>query len=533
MGQRDPIADRALASGERPVYLVTLTLRDGRTVRAATRAISVAATLGGPYHYHPTLSGIDEFVEELDVFALDGIGALTQAKVEIVTTDDLAGLQADWHHVAIASAEVAVIWSGQTWEQRVVLLGGGVVQSLEIGAVGEPTGFVIETVAPTASETIGDDDRDISDEWSWSSGRISINTTEITDLTGSKFVHVFGDPESVPAYKIGGMFGNNRIIICGHRLPNTGTVRVYEDGVELASSPYTPVNDTGTTGAYAYIDDAGGAREFEGDRGAFTVSFDRGGIARADDARQPAIGAGAIARRLLRDSGVRVDWRACRRALAMMNEWRLGLYLDTEASALDVLRTYVLAYLPVVEMQSADGLYLAYVSPHSDPSSGDLVVGQNLVGRIGGLAFSDFDAIRNSFTISYKREEFAQSYTESLTVDATTSALCSLSRHLLRDDPRGDTGVREDDAIECPSVWDASTARRVLLARASRLALPRRVVTYQAAPDAYTIDVGGVYRLTDPELGIANVRGVVTSINRSLSPFDVTLELLDRTPVSR
>jgi hypothetical protein len=530
MGYRTTAADDAIRGGARPVFLLTLSMPDGSRLRLANRAVTVRTTANqdGPYQYQPLLTGIDEFGEELDVFGLEGIGALTQAAVSIATTVDLAAQQGDWFNVAAATAELALWWDGMKWNDRQVILEGGVVQGIEFGQVGEETTFTLETSPPVSSESIGDDDRDLGDEWP--PGILDSTGAEMSDLTGRKHIYVFGTPESVPAYKVGAVAGDDTLVLCGHRLPNLSPVTVYEDGASGAA--YAPVNVSNSTGDYASVSSAL-AGVFEAMAGAYTWKAANGGIARADDASRPCTNAGHVLRRLLRDSGLRIDYRRCARTFARLAEWRIGFYTDSEVPAIDLIRDKLAAYLPIVEMQGGEGLYFAYVDPHNQPIDGDLVLGQNLVGRIGGMTISDLDAIRNSFTINYAREEFSDTYTAALTVDDTSSVLCMLSRQMLRREALGDTGIRADDPLDCPITWDAATARRILLARASRLALPRRMLTYYVAADAYWLDVGGVYRLTDPEMGISQQRGVITGINRSLAPYEMTIEMLDRSPTGR
>jgi hypothetical protein len=69
--------------------------------------------------------------------------------------------------------------------------------------------------------------------------------------------------------------------------------------------------------------------------------------------------------------------------------------------------------------------------------------------------------------------------------------------------------------------------------KASRLALPRRALTYMAAPDAYWLRAGMVGFLTDAGYSVTRHRAVITSVNRSMFPFEVTFKLIDRTPTAR
>jgi hypothetical protein len=133
--------------------------------------------------------------------------------------------------------------------------------------------------------------------------------------------------------------------------------------------------------------------------------------------------------------------------------------------------------------------------------------------------------VRNSFVLNFGHEVFADELLSTVRLDESNSPICMLSQQLY--------GVRAEDPIDCDDAWDAATGLRVLGARASRLALPRRVLTYLAAPDAYWLRAGMVGFLTDAGYSVTRHRAVITSVNRSMFPFEVTFKLIDRTPFSR
>ncbi|MDP2308000.1 MAG: hypothetical protein Q8P18_18390 [Pseudomonadota bacterium] len=477
----------------------------------------------GPYQYDPFLVGLTEFEQELDVFSLDGVGALTQARVEITTPGtDLANLQGDWYAVTAATVELALLWEGQTWEDRLVVLDGGTVAGAEFGLEGQATTISVEATPPVTSAAVGDDERDVGVDWPaplLDTGGVD----EMTDLAGAKYVHVYGDPQSVPAYKVGNVGGQNRLILAGHHLARSGAsypVTVYEDGASIGA--FTVTNASINGGDYAYVESA---TDFLSADGAYTWSATYGGVAAADGADRPALNAEGLARKLLSESGLRVDWRQSEPCLAKLRDWRMGFYVDQEAAAVDVLRDRVLAQLPVVEMSSGAGIWLAYCDPHVAPIEATLTLGQELVGRVGPMEISDLEAIRNSFTINYAPEVFSGELLSTAKLGESNSALCYWSQQLY--------GVRVDEPLDCDAISDGATAMRVLTARANRLALPRRILRYEVAPDAYWLEAGMAVSLTDAPYGIDRHRGVITSINRSMYPFEARIELVDRTPFAR
>ena len=508
---RSAWADAAIEAGEAPIVLVTIALPSGRRLRVASEACSIATRTSedGPYAYQPLLLSIDEFTEELDPFALGGVGSFAQARIEVATDVDVAALQAAWQHLSAARVEVAYWWRGQPWHERHILLDSATVQGLEFGGAGEPLALVLEAAPPVTSAAVGDASRDLGADFP---GSIDTALDAMTDLSGSEYQIVYGDPESVPGYKIGAVAGSNRLVLAGDLWPDLGAITVFEDGASVGS--FTPLVATD----YTYVTSL---TEFLAASGAYTYRATRGGSASATDNARPALGAGAVLRRLLTDSGLRIDWVRCERALQLLMSWRIGLFLDRQAPAIDVVREQLVPWLPIVEMAGGAGLWYAYADPHLAPIEAELTLGQGLVGRVGRVSMSDRDLVRNSFSLRYTREEFSGEYTATVALDSANDPLCYLSEQLY--------GTLADEVLDCPISWDATTGLRILHARAARLALPRRRVTYVLSRDLYWLAGGAVCALTDPVLSLASARAVAVAVSRG-AQVSATFELVDRTP---
>jgi hypothetical protein len=527
--ERNASAEAALLAGTPPTWLFTLTLRDGRVIRAATAPISVPTydAADGPYQYADTLAGVSDFDDELDPFSLDGRGQFTQARVVVTTTDDLAALASDFYAPFAGRAELALVWPGQAWEDRVVMLSAGIMQSVELGYTGEASTFSIES-SVTAGQTIGDDARDVGVDFP--SPLYDIVPEELSDLSGAKYQIIIGICDNVPGYKIGtDGAGNNRLLIAGHKFADTGAVSVYEDGVSLGLFAVTNATTTGGE-PIAYL---ASATRFGAADGAYTFKSRLGGIAAADDANAPALYADGVLRYLLTATGLPVDWQACGPALRHLSGWKIGVWLDQEAGALDVIRDRLVPYLPIVEMHSGSGLWYAYSDPLFIVPEAELVAGVNLIGRVGRMESSDIAEVRNKFTINFDYDAFADTYAQTLTLDASNSTLCMVSRDALANIPAGDDGVRADDPIDSKETNDSATAMLILQARARRLAIPRRILTYLASPDLYTLPAGAGVWLTDDAWGLDRARGVIVKRRAGRQEFLVTIALIGGTAISR
>jgi len=504
-----------------PVWLLTLEMPDGEILRFSSEPISVdtsSTLLNGPYQYTPMLSGVSDYTEELDLFSLDGVGALTQIKVDIAWNESIAQWQADWRHVTALTAELAQIWRGQAWEDRIILLYAGQVQGLEFGVAGQTTQITLESTPPSSSAGVGDDTRDMGDDWDSVTDRTGAS---MSDLTGRKYQWVFGDPESVPGYKVGGpLAGANKLVLAGHHFPDTSTITVYEDGRSIGT--FTPQNATISSGDYCYVESG---TDFDAADGAYTYKAAHGGIVGASDINTPALNAGEILKKLLTMSGLTVDWALMQPTIQALQPWRIGFYLDKQSDALKIIEDKIVPYVPIIRMQSGTGVWYAYIDPWRAPVEGTLVEGQALLGRVGRMYISDMDAIYNSFTINYAPEEYSEELTETAYIDDTNNALCYLSKQLYGDRPY--------DVIDANVVWSQRAAEQILLNMVSRYALPRRRIQYQLAPDWYWIRAGMVFYLQADTQGIENKqRAAVLEINRSMNPYIITLDMIDRTSIS-
>ena len=511
-------ADTAVQAGELPTWVLELTAPDGRRFLFSTAAISLPSRSSlqpTPLQPIPLLSGVDEFVEELDLYTLDGVGSLTQVRLALAWHESIAALQGDWMHFSASTAELSLIWGGQDWEDRFVLLASGTLQGIQFGVAGEATRIVVEATPPRLSATVGDDTQDLGTDFP--APLLDDLGGTMSDLTGRKYQRVYGDPDSVPGYKVGVFTGKNRLVLAGHHFADLSAVSIYEDGALFGTM--VPVNHAN---GYCYVEHA---TQFRSTQGAYTYSATAGGIAADDGMDRAALGADGVLRKLLAESDLVVDAERMEVTYQLLCEWRIGFWLDKEATAISTIRDKIAGTVPIIEMNSGQGIWYAYSNPWSAPIEAELIVGQNLLGRVGQMGVSDLEAIENQLTMNHSFEVFSTTYLGTETRDPDTSTLCYLSDQLY--------GVRATDPVDSKSIHDAATAQRCLNHRLNRNALPRRQVVYQAARDVYWLRAGMVVAITDDDLGITRQRAAIRSVSRAHNPFHVAVDLVDRTPVSR
>lgn len=514
---RDTYAEAVIQAGGLPTWVLELSSPDGRRFLFSTAAIAITSrsTLEAtPRQAIPMLSGIEEFVEELDLFTLDGVGALTQVRLALAWHESLAALQSDWMHFSASTAELSLLWDGQDWEDRFVLLASGTLQGIQFGVAGEATSIVVEATPPRLSATVGDDTQDLGTDFA---GGLDDQGDPMSDLTGRKYQRIYGASLSVPGYKVGAFALKNRLVLAGHPFVDLTAVEVFEDGESVGT--LVPINhDNG----YCYVEHA---TRFRSTSGAYTYSPTSGGIAASDGMDRPALGADGVLRKLLSESDLVVDWERMEPTFQLLREWRIGFYLDKEATAISVIRDKIVGTVPIVEMNSGRGIWFAFSAPWSAPIEAELILGQGLLGRVGQMGISDLEAIENEITISHTFEAFSTAYTGTETRGPDDSTLCYLSQQLY--------GVRAAEPVESKSIHDATTAQRWANHRINSNGLPRRQVAYLASRDLYWLRAGMVVAVTDSELGIDRHRAVLRAVSRAQDPFQLSLDLIDRTPVSR
>lgn len=503
------------------VWLLTVSLPDGTVIRAATRPTTLTSASGQVYAFDAILTSDPVYGEEVDLFSLDSSASFQQAQVSVLTSEDLAVKAADWRAVASGKGELAIMMGDTTgYEQRRILLADGRIQNLQMGKVGELTVLVLEGLGSVAGANVGGDTIDMGDVWA--DPLTDTVAGAISSLVGRKRVFVYGDAKRVPAYKVGAVSGSDRLVLCGHLLPDLGSISVYEDdGGPVVANPFT---DSNTGGSYSYVSSG---TVYRAANGGYTWDATRGGTRAYNDFSKPALRASGVLARLLQDSGEKVDWDAMQPTLKRLDRFQCGFWVDEEVGALDLIRQRLAPVFPIVEVMGSEGLYFAYSDPHVREPECTLTEGQEL-HRVGPMTFSDADATYTSFSLLYDYNMQSGAYDGSATIDHTNDALCLLAYQL------GGNKVRAEKPLKTTAVHDSGTAYGLLRARASRLALQRRQLTFYAVPDVLPLlRAGMVFLLNTDTWGISDHKAVIRSIQYGEAAATVAVDLIDRTPNSR
>ena len=514
---RTSYADSAAMLGEPPVVICTL-YTPGFTVRAATRPIQIQDSDGdGPYLYDARLTSVDAIDREVDLFALERAEIRSMRVTLYISEDyDARTLEAKFYHLAASRCEVALIWEGESWNRRDVVIGRGTVSGVSMNG-GEVT-LTTEALPPATGNVIGDPTRDMKTTGGYP-------TLGYTKLQGRQYPTIIGRCYRLPGFKMGSLSATSRgLLLAGHKFVSTTTVDTYQDDdAPTAYVPYVALVVTNGTDAagdpicYIAGGNSGANFDFQDTQGAFTFDATYGGVQSASGSQVAAVGAPEVIGYLLANSGERVDFDKMLRTYALLGGLEIGIYVDKATDALKILRDRVLTVLPLVEEQGAGGMWLRYVDIVTQVPEIDLVEGVQLIGAIGGMEqVSDPDDLYNSFTVNYAYDHATGRFGSSVTFDRTNHPMCALSAQLF--------GVRAAPDVNVDITWDAATASFIAASRANRLAMPRYATSWDLDPTLYWLQEGTIVSVTSATYGWSRRKAVVRKIRSSANPIRVVLE---------
>lgn len=507
-----PNQREALAAGRGPVVVCLLRLPGGTVYAFGTEAATITqrGIDTSPIQVSPGLV-IDTMESTIDPFGLTGETALTQAQVSVVLPSSLAADQGDWRYIGAATAEIARVWPGDAWQDRESMLAGTALSGLTLGVAGEPSTFTVEAAPTKTAAVIGDAGRTIGADFP---APVDDAGNDLTSLEGVQYPAVHGAPYRSQGFKIGevGGDGYDRVVIAGHDFADLSSVEAFDDGASIGT--FAVLNTTATSGPYAYIRSAANG-VLDSTVGAITIAPRYGGVA-GRNGTSAALTFGDLLELWLARSGVAVNWPRMLPTLERLRSWSGGVYLDTETDTLAAIRDHLVTAAPLIEMQSADGMWFYLAELDTPQLRGTLTEGQELIGRVGGVGLTEIEDVQNAVTVRYALDEFSGEFTGGETVDADTDAAAYVSQQLY--------GTRAADVIEADAVADATTARRVGRSLIHRRAYRRRVTTWLVS-DWADVQVGECYRVVTPSLGIDRA-AVVTTIAGVVARV-VTFTVLD------
>lgn len=362
--------------GARPAFLLDLEFA-GRTWHIATDSVGLDSG-DGPILYSAGLDlrSVSESFDRLDT---QPSGQSATLSAELPEGASVLDLLARGHRLARCRASVAMIYvdsrgrpvalpdgSAQTWERRLVLLSGRVMEP-QVGLLDKSARWFGCSVRENLWEDRG---RIIPAVW-----RINETTwpTASSANIGKVYPLVFGSPgrlgagldtlKGSPAYAVETAAGSaNVLLLAGHSVGASEVTVSDADGSQDVFTVYHGADALGNVCALVNVTAAVGTFDRTGDE--FWVAWgpsavSNGGPALVDTARaQTVTGLGSLLTYLLTRSTIPVDYGRCEVARRQLDRVEVGGYLnDPDAKPWDYIADELLPLAPMSVRRGPGGVY--------------------------------------------------------------------------------------------------------------------------------------------------------------------------------
>lgn len=386
-----------------PLYLLTVTLPGEREVwRYASAAVTVTTTSDptvASYDYRGGLT-VDPAEEVLDI--AEPVQSARSVPVAVAwSTDLLKRLQVG--SFARASAELAVIADGDTWEERRVIVSG---------ILSEPVEDQVGVVAASVVEDIGEDGGLFPDE---DAAVVKGHTWTYPDegSIGAVYPLVFGEPGvyvdldgveqtcgATPMPQVYQQAGNDLLMVAGRPVEATA-ITAYDGATTTTPSVSTTTDDLGRKVAVATFTSPPGATSGT----VYWAAWDSGGGVHGLGS------AGALMRYLLAYSRVAIDWGRLDVAVPSLDRWLVDGYIDARVAPLAWLRDVLLPVLPVTMASGPGGMYPAVVDwrATADDAVLELTEGRDFF-RIGPRSWEGADDVATEIRVAYALDAASGDY---------------------------------------------------------------------------------------------------------------------------
>lgn len=362
--------------GARPAFLLDLEFA-GRTWHIATDPIGLSSD-NGPILY---TGGLDlrSLSESFDRLDTQPSGQSVTLSAELPEGASVLDLLARGHRLARCRASVAMVYvdadgepvampdgTAQTWERRMVLLSGRVMEP-QIGLIDRSARWFGCSIRENLWEDRG---RIIPAVW-----RINSTTwpTASAGNIGKVYPLVFGSPgrlgagvdtlKGSPTYAVETSGGSaTTLLIAGHSVAATSITVSDADGSQDVFTVSHRADALGNV--CAVVDVTGATGTFDRTGSEFWVAWgpsalSNGGPSLVDTARaQTVTGLGSLLTYLLQRSTIPVDYGRCESARQQLDRIEIGGYVnDPDAKPWDYIADELLPLAPMSVRRGPDGVY--------------------------------------------------------------------------------------------------------------------------------------------------------------------------------
>lgn len=484
------------------VWLLSLTWA-GRVFRWATSTPDTGPRVltdedGNVYPYEGGLRMpvVDQKVS-LQATAVDGLSL--GFEVLFPADVDVAELVSKGHDLSTATAEVALHLAGGFYEDRKVVLNGG-LRKPAYDVAGEPVSFTVEAegyddgaLIPAASQRV------TLSTWS---GRpassqglyypIVFGTPGAFITSGGTSTVTSGSPAIVVV--VTGSSAST-LLIAGHKCAAT-SVRIYDaDG---AGEDFNTTTTTDDLGQAVTTVDVTSAVTIDRTSSEFWVGWNSGAALVDADGTTVVQSAGAVAQWMLKRSTLSVDLGRWAAVSAHLDRYTLAGFVDDSVEPSEWVNDNLLPLLPVTIASGPSGRYpILWRYDATSADALDHIEHGPGVTRLGGIQYVTLRReVTNEVRFNFaKRAKSGQAYRSvTLLAESGGSSEEFPSRRAVLSRARSGARVVE---LDSDVVYDQSTALAVCEDILARDAFAQRSVTYRVPNEMGYLDVGDVVTLTD------------------------------------
>ena len=509
--------------GKRVYWIVAFTYA-GATHYISDTALDLESAEGVIQVYPGLLTQL-QFEQALSLFSasVEGISLSMQLHLPVA----VAALVSRGFPLPLATGEVAIHIEGNTWEQRISLCKGEVLDPV-YGAADEPISFTLEQKISQDIAQIPSPTQVVSLE-SWPNAAAA--------AIGKYYPLVFGKPG--PYTYPGGSAGvsgsparfvdttGDKLLIAGHHVV-ASTVQI-SDGT--TDENFSVINTTDGLGQKCALVDITGAVSITIDPTLdYHTSWNHtsGGALKALHSTLTLEGAGDLLEWLLTQSTLTYDAGRFAALKPALNGFKLAGYIDAPIAPWEWVQANLLPILPLSLVAGAEGVYgvLWEYGNSLDPAlvAVDLEVGVNAL-RVSMVEYT------NSTIVTFKLEYAMRSRTGQLqTYQVRAPALVAGDSKVSKGLYCAQANTRKTKGVKTISsyiLYDGATVQRVLAWQERAFAQDSRLIRYLVDPlTGATLTLGQVVRVIDEELYINQI-GRVEALSYGLESTELAIRLIE------
>jgi len=515
-----------------PGYRWLLSLKIGRTVyRIADSAVSVESAEFGPLQY---LSGLVSVDVSIELATEPGAAEEMSIPIQLRFPGDLAALWFAGVPIHLATAELAILPSGGSWETRTVVMDG----LLDLEELALPGQTVRAQLSPELSEddlgTILDPERRVGPK----TQPLALSPLQtITSCYGRWYPMPFGRPglgaPGSPAFQLRTSGARYEVMVAGGFVPST-TVDLIDGGNHTGSDTLAQLTDGLGQTYTSFTTNAGGPGDDPTDGGdkIFVAWPEAGAIPDPYDGTLWTKATSHL-RWMAERSTIQYDLGSIISAADVLDRYRIDGFWDDQGKPSEFIEDELLPILPLSLAPGPGGHFFTLLRrpPIEHECIDHLTVGQDCwqVGR--PKLVKPRSDLSSSVRVEYAYSPVSEGYGSSISLSAE-EVLYSQTGSAARDTTTHRSGLFEanpsggESKISSRFVWRDSTAGLIAADEVVRAAVPVAELTLRVRYDKARIQPGMGVLLTASDYSLSRMPCRVVAWTPTTTGLLLTLELM-------